>query len=75
MTHIERMEEERNQLHDKIESACKFLDGEMENPKFTDEPQRMALWVQINYMMNYKEVLEGRIGYDKLKNKAELESN
>lgn len=68
MGHIERMQIELEELQEKIMKANEFVKKEIEQPKFTDEKQRIALCCQISYMSCYATVLQERIDYDKKKN-------
>lgn len=72
--HIEKMELELKELNEKIEKNLKFLDKEIQNPKFTDEAQRIRLAIQMEYMLNYASVLNERIEYDKTKENDSYEN-
>lgn len=65
--HIEKMELELKELDEKIQKGREFLEKEIQNPKFTDEVQRIRLAIQMEYMLNYACVLNERIEYDKSK--------
>lgn len=67
MEHIKRMENELEELEEKIKNAKEFLEKEFIEPKFTDEAQRQSLAIQVCYMIDYSEILRGRIRYDKNK--------
>lgn len=71
--HIERMEDELQELEGKIEKLEFFLEKETEEPKFTDEEQRINLHLQKSYMRKYAEILSCRIHYDTLKTHGEIE--
>lgn len=65
--HIERMEEEEQELTIKINKLTAFLDKEMEEQKYTDEYQRQLMAIQRQYMIDYYNVLLLRINKDKMK--------
>lgn len=65
--HIERMEEEAQELEEKIKKLEVFLSKEMEEKKYTDEYQRQLLAIQRDHMIRYYSVLLERIGIDKKK--------
>lgn len=65
--HIDRMELELNELVEKRNKALYFLEKEEEFAKFTDCNQRELLSKQLDYMLNYINVLKDRIEYDKKK--------
>lgn len=69
--HIERMEEEAQELEIKIDKLSTFLSKEMEEKKYTDEHQRQLLAIQRDLMIRYYSVLLERIGIDKFKSKME----
>lgn len=62
--HIERMEEEAQELEVKIKKLEVFLEKEKEEPKYTDDIQRILLENQKEYMKNYARILKHRIFYD-----------
>lgn len=68
--HIERMKVELKELEEKIEKLTVFLDKECENPKVTDRYQRTLLGRQLDYMEDYKDILQSRIEYDTKKNEV-----
>lgn len=72
--HIERMELELKELNEKIKKGTEFIEKEIQNPKFTDEAQRIRLAIQMEYMLNYASVLNERIEYDKLKENNSYEN-
>lgn len=63
--HIKRMEEELRDLEERIEKLDSFLEKEINEPKLTTEAQRLRMAVQLNYMDNYRSILECRIEKDK----------
>lgn len=65
--HIERMEEEEQELTVKIKKLTDFLDKEMEEPKYTNEYQRQLMAIQRQHMIDYYNVLSLRISNDKMK--------
>lgn len=65
--HIEKMEEEAQELEEKIEKLVVFIEREKIEPKFTDEEQRIKLVLQKEYMINYADILRQRIYCDTLK--------
>lgn len=65
--HIERMEEELQELETKLNNLCAFLEKEMKEPKYTDEYQRQLLAIQKQHMIDYYNVLSLRISNDKMK--------
>lgn len=72
--HIEKMELELKELNEKIEKNLKFLDKEIQDPKITDEVQRIRLAIQMEYMLHYASVLNERIEYDKTKENDSYEN-
>lgn len=66
-SHIDRMNDEFDELNDKITKAMEFLGNETKSPKFTDDIQRSFLEQQIEYMVGYREILRDRIEYDSKK--------
>lgn len=72
--HIERMELELKELNEKIKKGTEFIEKEIQNPKFTDEAQRIRLAIQMEYMLNYASVLNERIEYDKTKENNSCEN-
>lgn len=71
MTHIERMEQELEELKEKASKLSDFLDSEIENKKFTDVNQRIYMCIQLSHMNSYIDILELRIEYDKEKMESE----
>lgn len=71
--HIERMEEEAQELEEKIEKLVVFIEREKIEPKFTDEEQRIKLVLQKEYMINYADILRQRIYCDTLKTNKDPE--
>ena len=65
--HIERMEEEAEELKIKIDKLIAFLEKEMEEKKYTDEYQRQLLAIQSRDMIGYYNTLLVRIDNDKKK--------
>ena len=63
--HIERMEEEAQELVVKIKKIEVFLSKEMEEKKYTDEYQRQLLAIQRSHMIDYYNTLLARINNDK----------
>ena len=64
MKHIERLRKELEELQDKINNLETFLECEILKPNFTDEIQRIKLSCQLEYMLNYAQILQERIAYD-----------
>ena len=61
------MEEEAQELEEKIKKLEVFLSKEMEEKKYTDEYQRQLLAIQKDRMIGYYCVLLERIYVDKKK--------
>lgn len=75
MEHIERMKVELQELEEKIEKLEIFLEKEEQEPKFTDEIQRILLVNQKECMKSYARILKHRINYDTLKVQKETDDN
>lgn len=61
INHIDTMKAELRGLVERIEKLDSFLAKEIEKPKLTTEAQRLRIAVQLNYMDNYRSILECRI--------------